>query len=331
MTAVEQPWERPGLRSAVVINPVKIIDVDALRRIVDDTLGAVGWPEPLWFTTTAEDPGRGQTRQAVEAGVEVVFVCGGDGTVRSCLSALTGTDVALAVLPTGTGNLLAANLGLSNDLAAGIEVAIERGRRRLDVGRVGDDVFAVMAGMGFDAQMLGSTSEITKARIGWPAYVVGALRHLRGRPMRVSIRIDDAPPLHRRARSVLVANVGRLQGGVRLLADAEPDDGHLDVAVLTPRTLRHWLALGWAVLRRRRRVPNMEVFRGRRVEIVSNRAQPRELDGDLITPGRKLVAEVVPQAFWLCVPRPAHAPDLAADADAVAERGDELVDEVSGE
>jgi diacylglycerol kinase family enzyme len=316
-----------GPRSAVVVNPVKQADLDGLRRTVTETLTAAGWPEPAWFTTTVEDPGHGQARQAIEAGAEVLFVCGGDGTVMSCVGALAGTDVAMAILPSGTGNLLAANLGLSNDLAAGIEVALERGRRRIDVGVCEDQCFAVMAGMGFDAQMLAATSETTKARVGWPAYVVGAMRHLRDRPMRVSIRIDGQPPLRRRARTVLVANVGRLQGGVRLLADAEPDDGFLDVAVLTPRTLNHWLSLGWAVLRRRRRVPRMEVLRGRDVTITSNRAQPRELDGDVISPGRTLRVTVRPRALWLCVPQPATEPDLAVDADATAERGERRVEE----
>jgi diacylglycerol kinase family enzyme len=320
-----------GLRSAVVVNPVKVVDLDGLREIVDGALAAAGWPEPLWFETTPEDPGRGQTEKAVAAGVDVVFACGGDGTVMSCVGGLVGTDVALAVLPQGTGNLLAANLGLSTDLAAGLEVAVERGRRRLDVGEVEGGYFTVMAGMGFDAQMLDATSETTKARFGWPAYVVGGARHLRDRPMRVSVKIDDRPPLRRRARSVLVANVGRLQGGIRLLADAEPDDGWLDVAVLTPRTLRDWASMAWALVRRRRTVPRMEVFRGRRVEIVSNRPQPRELDGDLIAPGRRLKVEVRPGALWLCVPQPQEAPDLAVDASAAGERGEELIEEARRE
>ncbi|MEU9827993.1 diacylglycerol/lipid kinase family protein [Micromonospora chersina] len=319
--------ENRAPRSAVVVNPVKVTDLDDFRRTVDGALVAAGWPEPTWYETTVEDPGRGQAAAAVEAGAEVVFACGGDGTVMACVTALAGTDVALAVLPQGTGNLLAANLGLSNDLAAGLEVAVERGMRRLDVGAVGDQCFAVMAGMGFDAQMLDSTSETTKKRIGWPAYLVGAAKHLRDRPMRVSIRIDDGPPLRRRARSVLIANVGRLQGGVRLLTDAEPDDGWLDVAVLTPRTLGHWLAMGWAVLRRRDSVPRMEVLRGGKVVITSNRAQPRQLDGDLIEPGRSLKAEIRPESLWLCVPRPERHPDLSVDADAVAERGERLVEE----
>ncbi|SCE72943.1 Diacylglycerol kinase family enzyme [Micromonospora coriariae] len=320
-----------GLRSAVVVNPVKVADLDDLRRTVNDALAAAGWPEPQWFETTVDDPGRDQTEQAVKAGVDLVFACGGDGTVMSCVSGLVGTDVALAVLPQGTGNLLAANLGLSTDMAAGLQVAIERGRRLLDVGAVEDRYFTVMAGMGFDAQMLAATSEATKARIGWPAYVMGAARHLRDRPMRVQIRIDDRPPVRRRARSVLIANVGRLQGGVRLLTEAEPDDGWLDIAVLTPRNLRHWLALGWAVIRRNGRVPQMEVFRGRRVVVTSNRAQPRELDGDLIAPSRRLRAEVRHQALWLCVPQPEEAPDLAVDAQRAGERGEQLIEEARRE
>ncbi|MCW3818389.1 diacylglycerol kinase family protein [Micromonospora sp. DR5-3] len=321
----------PAPRSAVVVNPVKVTDLDQFRRTVDGALDAAGWPAPTWYETTVEDPGRGQAEAAVKAGAEVVFACGGDGTVRACVTALAGTDVALAVLPQGTGNLLAANLGLSGDLAAGLEIAVERGMRRLDVGVVGDQCFAVMAGMGFDAQMLDATSETTKARIGWPAYLVGAVKHLRDRPMRVTIRIDGRPPLRRRARSVLVANVGRLQGGVRLLTDAEPDDGWLDVAVLTPRTLGHWLAMAWALVRRRGRVPRMEILRGRQVKIASNRAQPRELDGDLIEPGRSLTAEIRPEALWLCVARPERHPDLSVDADAAGERGERLVEEARRE
>jgi diacylglycerol kinase family enzyme len=149
--------------------------------------------------------------------------------------------------------------------------------------------------------------------------------------MKVSIRIDGGRPLRRRARSVLVANVGRLQGGVTLLTDAEPDDGWLDVAVLNPRRLRDWLVMGWALLRRRARVPGMEVLRARKVEITSNRAQPRELDGDLISPGRRLVVQIHPRALWLCVPQPEQTPDLAVDADAVGERGEELVEEARRE
>ena len=315
------------VRSAVVVNPTKVTDLDGLRAAVDASLAEAGWAAPIWLETTVAEPGRTQARDAVAAGVDVVFACGGDGTVMSCVAGLVGTDVALAILPAGTGNLLAANLGLSTDLAAGLEVAVERQTRRLDVGRLDDErCFVVMAGMGFDASMLAATSEQAKARIGWPAYVAGAVRHLRDRPVPVRVQIDDQPPVRTRARTVLVANVGRLQGGMTLLADAEPDDGLLDVAVLTPRTLRHWLALAWALVRGRRRVPRMQVYRGREVSVVSDRDQPRELDGDLIEPGATLRVTVQPAALLLCVPRPADDPDLSVDAGAAARRGAALVE-----
>ncbi|GGJ83156.1 sphingosine kinase [Pilimelia anulata] len=308
----------PAPRSAVVVNPSKVEDLDHLRHTVEDVLSRAGWPPPRWFETSAADPGLGQARDAVESGAEVVFVCGGDGTVMSAVSALVGTEVSMAVLPAGTGNLLAANLGLATDLGAGLAVALEGGLRRLDVGRVEGRHFVVMAGMGFDAHMLDATSDTAKARIGWPAYVLGAVKHLQDRPIRVTVRVDGAAPVRRRARSVLVANVGRLQGGVPLFSEAQPDDGVLDIAILTPNTLRKWIALGWGLVRRRKGVPSIEFFRGARVEVTSDRPQPRQLDGDLVEASDRLVVEVVPQALLLCVPRPAESPDLAARADAAA-------------
>jgi diacylglycerol kinase family enzyme len=317
-------------RSAVIVNPVKVADLDLLRRTIEQGLASAGWPAPAWLQTTPEDAGRGQATKAIEDGAELVFVCGGDGTVMACVTALAGTEVALAVLPAGTGNLLAVNLGLAGDAATGVQVALDGGRRRIDVGVVEDRCFAVMAGMGFDAQMLEGTSDVAKKRIGWLAYVGGAVKHLRGGPMRVTIRLDRGEVLRRRPRTVIVGNVGRLQGGVRLLNAAEPDDGKLDVAILSPRTLAHWVALGWAVLRRKERVPLMETYTAARIEIHSAKPQPRQLDGDLIEPGRRMSISVRHRALLLCVPQPEGDPDLAYDAAAVAERAAGVRDDGSG-
>ncbi len=302
------------LHSAVVINPARVQDLAGRRRLIESAIAAAGWPAPTWWETTPEDPGTGQARRAVEQGAEVVFVCGGDGTVRSALAGLVGTDTALAVLPAGTGNLLATNLGLPDDPAAGVRLAVERGRRLLDVGDVDGQLFAVMAGMGFDAAMMDDASTRLKARIGPAAYVIPAVKHLLDRSMRVEIRIDDDPPRRRRARSVLVGNVGRLQGGIRLFQDAEPDSGVMEVAVIAPRHLGHWLVMAWCVLLRRPRVPRMEILRGNRIRIVSDRPQPRELDGDVIDPGTTLDVTVRPGALRLCVPQPGNSDDLTDGA-----------------
>lgn len=304
----------PPSRSAVVVNPVRVKDLPERRRLIESAIAAAGWPPPTWWETTPTDPGTGQARRAVELGAEVVFVCGGDGTVRAVLAALVGTSSALAVLPAGTGNLLATNLGLPDDPGAGVRLAVDGGRRRLDVGEVDGRLFAVMAGMGFDAAMMDDASTRLKARIGPAAYVFSALKHLQDRAMRVEIRIDDDPLRRCRAQTVLIGNVGRLQGGIRLLADAEPDSGVMDVAVIAPRHLGHWLALAWGVLLRRSRVPRMDVLRGNRIRIVSDRPQPRELDGDVIDPGTTLDVTVHPGALLLCVPQSDLTPDLTQGA-----------------
>ncbi len=298
--------------------------MDHLRRIIDEGLSSAGWPATSWYETTPDDPGEGQAKQAVQDGAELVFACGGDGTVMAVVTALAGSDVTMAVLPAGTGNLLAANLGLGADPATGIQVAIEGGRRRIDVGVCEGRCFVVMAGMGFDAQMLAGTSEVAKKRIGWLAYVGGAVKHLRDRPMRARIVLDGGAPMPRRPRTVIVGNVGRLQGGVRLLTEADPADGKLDVAILSPNNLAHWASLAWGVVRRQKRVPLMETYTASRIEITTRGFQQRQLDGDLIDPGRSLKISVKPGALLLSVPRPEGDPDLAYDVSTAAEAAEEI-------
>ena len=302
-------------RSAVIVNPVRVEDLPARRRLVDSALAEAGWPAPTWLETTRQDPGTGQARQAVGDGAEGVFVCGGDGTVRAVIEGLAGTDAALAILPAGTGNLLATNLGIPDDPVAGVQVAVEMGRRRIDVGDVDGQAFAVMAGIGFDAALLDDASTTLKARLGPVAYVLSALRHVLDRRMDLEIRLDDREVLHRRARAVVVGNVGRLQGGVRLLPDAEPDNGQMEVAVLAPHGLHQWLATVHGVLWRHRHVAHLEVHRAARIQVLSDRDHPRQLDGDVVGPGRSLTVTVRPSALLLCVPQPELSPDMSEGSD----------------
>lgn len=290
------------LRTAIIVNPTKC-DEASIREKVTAELAAAGCPAALWLPTTADATGRQQAEAAVAAGVQVVFVCGGDGTVMECVGALAAKPVALSVLPAGTGNLLVRNLNLPTDIAGAVAAAVGGARRSIDVGQVGERCFAVMAGIGFDADMMNDAPEALKARTGALAYAMSALRHLRGESMHVDISIDGGTPMRRRARSVLVANMGSLQAGVRLLRKAEPDDGVLDVAVLAPHTLRHWLAMAASVVVRRRKVPHMEIFTGRSVNVNATRPQSRELDGDVIDADRNLSVEILPQALLVCVPQ----------------------------
>ncbi len=287
------------MKLAVVCNPVTVDDPEGLRAELK-RLDATS--DVLWLETSEQDPGAGQTRQAVDSGAELVLVCGGDGTVAACAGALAGTGVSMALVPTGTGNLLARNLRLPLDMPTALEKAFSAGRRTIDLLESDGRRFAVMAGLGFDAALIRDTDEQAKKRHGWAAYVAGALRAMRNTPRaRYEVRIDQHEPRRLRGLGVLVGNVGELQGGTAVLPDAEPADGLLDVFVLAPRAWIDVLVLAWRILRGRPNDgPQALILRGKRVEIRSDRPVPLEFDGEYAGEHDALTVTVLPGAVTVC-------------------------------
>jgi YegS/Rv2252/BmrU family lipid kinase len=290
------------MRAAVILNPAKS-DAAKVRQQVGGALATAGWSPSLWLETTPQDPGHGMAEAAVAANVGLVVICGGDGTVMACLSALAGSGVPVAIIPVGSGNLLARNLGIPLGSEDSLAAAIDGDDRRIDLGRLDGRPFAVMAGMGFDAAMMADTTEGMKRVAGWPAYLVSGLRHLRDPVMRVRLRVDDGPPLRRSARTVVVGNVGQLEGGLELLPDAVADDGLLDVVVVAPRTLRDWLRVAYRIARHRRHDRHVERFRGATVSIEADRPVPRQMDGEVIGESHRIDIRVDPGALVVRVPQ----------------------------
>lgn len=295
--------------TALIVNPTKVDDVQALLEQVTERCAAHGVPAPYLLETTPEDAGEGMARAALARGATLVLSAGGDGTVQTACCGLHGSGVALGVLPFGTGNLLARNLGLPLDVDDALEVALTGRDRLLDLAHatVGDaerTCFAVMAGLGFDAEMMADAPEKLKSAVGWPAYVVSGLRHLQDRPGQLDLVIDGAPVVTRRARGLVIGNVGELQGGVALLPDAVPDDGVLDVVVLAPRRLVDWGRLLGRLLRRSEREDKtLSRYTGHRVEVRTSVPTQAQLDGEPIGAVTALVVEVSPGALTVRVPR----------------------------
>ncbi|MCX5308853.1 MULTISPECIES: diacylglycerol kinase family protein [Streptomyces] len=304
-----------------------------------------GYTGQVWTATTADEPAGALAAHLAEAETALVVVCGGDGTVRACADVLSGGAIPLAIVPCGTGNLLARNLGLPSDPDTALREALAGTAVGLDVGRVhGDGLaptrFTVMAGAGFDAAMVRDASARLKKRLGWAAYVLSALRHLGDPRMRLSVRLDGGAPLERRARMVVLGNVGSLQGGLPLLPDARPDSGRLEVVLLDPRGVAGWLAAARHLLTPSaaqtpgpRRSPGqdrraahgaLEYFSAERIDLRFARPQPRELDGDAIAAGTRLTAEVEPGALRVCLPGPGPvgAPGAAGAAGVTGAAGD---------
>jgi len=298
-----------GHRLAVVLNPVKVESVGQFQNLVSSMARASGWEEPAWYFTTVDDPGRGMARAAREGGADLVVVCGGDGTIREVCAELAGTGIAVGIVPAGTGNLLARNLHLPLYVRAAVDVALTGQDRAVDLVAVsGDDMedthFLVMAGMGFDAAMIAGVNDQVKARVGWLAYVLAGTHALTFPARRFDISIDGGDFTRHRARTVVIGNVGSLQAGMPLLPDAEVDDGLVDVLLLHPQRLLSWIPMAVRLLNRQHQ--NDEVvtrLRGRTVAVRAGIETPRQLDGDLVAPGRELAVECLPGRVLVRVPR----------------------------
>lgn len=293
-------------RVAMVYNPSKAASDQALP-LVTQACALFGLPEPKFYKTDPDDAGLAATQQAVDDGAEMVLIAGGDGTVRAAAKVLLNSDVQMAIIPTGTGNLLARNLDLPyNDVQACIYIAFNGRVRPIDVISLdvlhGDNtrntfVSTVIAGAGFDAEIMHSTSDRLKAAAGWLAYTEAGMRKLRGKRSGVIVSTDDGESKRVRVRSAMIANCGILTGGINMLPNAVIDDGLLDVALLDPRNLADWIQVAGAALLPKQKSRRVTTFAVRTCKLVFEEPLVAQIDGDPIPEVREIVAETIPRSL----------------------------------
>src|SRR5438067_9364182 len=249
------------MRVAVVAHRGKTLGdgLPELRTRLTDA----GVDDCLWFEVPKSKKAPKRVREAMKAGADRVLVWGGDGMVRRCIEELAGSDVLVGILPAGTANLLATNLGIPHELGAALDVALRGAPRPIDVGTVNGERFAVMAGAGFDGHMIRAADTAAKHRLGRLAYLVTGVRAARRAATRVRVRVDGQSWFTGRASCVLVGNVGTASGGLVLFDRARPDDGVLEVGVVTAEGSMAWLrVLARAARRRAAASPFVRVTRG---------------------------------------------------------------------
>jgi len=317
--------------AAVIYNPIKV-RVKTLKSTVKAAESAAGWNKTLWFETSVLDPGGEIARQALAEGVDVVMAAGGDGTVRAVAESLRGTGVPLALLPSGTGNVLARNLALTlNNLSHSVDTAFTGTVRAIDLGVVEAEradgsrsthTFLAMAGIGLDAQMAANTNAVLKARAGWLAYIDPIAKALRDHnSVKVRYSVDGSSPRAATVNTIIVGNCGLLPGNVLLLPEAEIDDGIFDIVAFRPKGFFGWVQISvklfWenGVLRRStvgrrlislsREIRALRYLRGTELTLRLERPEDFELDGDPYGEAIALKAWVDHLALNVMVPQEA--------------------------
>lgn len=294
-------------RVLLITNPAAARTDPRVVRTVSTVLDREGWDVEVVGTTRPGHAGE-LARAGVADGMDVIAIYGGDGTAMQAVGEVVGGDVPLALIPGGTGNLLAGNLRLPRDPSRAALV-ISRGiPRRIDLGRMerkdGPHFFAVACGAGVDAEVMAATTPEAKRRWKLGAYVAQAwetLSEVRNVPFRVTV---DDQVLEGEAATVLVANCGefippvvRLRRGIRL------DDGELDVVILSAKDRVESVGVAWRLLWGGEDVNgNIRCARGRVVTVATEPSRPVQLDGEAAgeTP---FTAELLPGAISVLVPR----------------------------
>lgn len=271
-----------------------------LRTVLRDN----GFPDPAWFQVAKSKRAPKAVRRALAGGADLVLAWGGDGTVQRCIDELAGTGVVLAILPAGTANLLATNLGVPQDVAEAVEVALRGDRRPIDTATLNGEHFAVMAGAGFDALMLDDADGGMKDRFGRAAYVWTGAKNLALAPVEARVRVDGEPFFTGELTCVLVGNMGKVFGGLEVFDDSEPDDGLLEVGVVTAQSRVEWLrTLARVALHRAEASPFVQTARARTIKVRLAEPIAYELDGGVRPSARTLKVKVRPGSVTIAVPR----------------------------
>ena len=286
---------------AVIAHAGKSIEggLPELRR----TLARHGIADPLWVEVPKSKKAPQQVKRLLDKGAEHFFVWGGDGMAQRCIDTLAGTGATMAIIPAGTANLLATNLGIPKEIEGAVMTGLHGRRRTIDVASKNGERFAVMAGAGFDADMIDGAYGTLKNRMGRAAYIWTGTKSFRKPAFEARIKVDGSPWYEGPASCILAGNVGSLFAGIEVFADAEPDDGLLDLAVITAEGLAQWArTVTRTVAGKPERSPFFRVTKAKKVSVKLDRKVLYELDGGAREKVKAYTLKIEPGAITVCVP-----------------------------
>jgi diacylglycerol kinase (ATP) len=283
---------------AVIAHKYKNLDggLPELRK----ALAKRGVKDPQWHEVEKSREAPEAVARALADGADLIFAWGGDGMVQRCVDALAKSDATLAIVPAGTANLLAKNLGVPHDLNGAVDVGLEGERRKFDVGHMNGERWAVMAGLGFDANVIRAADKHMKHVLGRMAYVWAATKNLRMDPFEARVKVDGKEFYRGPATLVLFGNVGRAFAGLEIFEDAKADDGLLEVGVADAEGIAQW---GKTIARKHiSRSPFVHMTKARSIDVKLQTKVRYEVDGSERTKAKTFKVEVEPAGITICVP-----------------------------
>ncbi len=295
-------------RPLFILNPVAGTSdpgqvLDTFERFCDQ----FGW-QPVVHETREDDDLAGVVHNGLHSGCDVILAGGGDGTVAEVASALVGSDVPLGIIPLGTGNQLARQLGLPLNFAQAIElVGQQPGTMCLDAMKIQERYFLLNASAGFSSVMIQETTRTEKRKLGFFAYIWNGIRLVFGiQPYKFWLDIDGES-YSARASEIFLSNSFLLRNQDFLVdVEMQADDGIVELFIIKAGTLWDYVMLFFSLFKRKtwkfHRLDTIQVSQW--VEINSKKPVAFRADGEMLgtTPVR---IEIIPQAIWVLVHRSA--------------------------
>jgi len=312
--AVEPATIPKPMRIFVVLNPMAgSANAADVRQALSQHLGEQSQTTIYETTGDAGEDVVAIVRAEMANNPSVVVAAGGDGTISDVAEALIGTDTRLVIIPIGTANIFARELGIPLDLQGACALLGDQpNTTSIDAMKVGEQYFVLQTGIGIDSLMIRDTDRQSKRRFGRAAYMWTAFTRLIGyQPMRFTI-LADGKRIRPRASQVLIANGGVLgMPPFRWGPNIRPDDGKIDVCIVSARTALDYFGLIWhTLLGQQRRDRNVRYLTAERSIVISaDQPLPIQADGEIIgdTP---IQIQVIPDALVVIVP--ALAPQMIA-------------------
>jgi diacylglycerol kinase (ATP) len=302
-----EPEEKPR-RVRVIINPAAGKDQPILKAL-NAAMKTAGADWDVSITKEAGDGSR-LAREAVEAGVGLVIAHGGDGTVMEVATGLMHSNVPMAIIPGGTANVMAMELGIPGDVVEASALAInpDASIRTVDMGQINDHYFLLRAGMGFEAVMVEGADRELKDRLGILAYVLSGLQALADPPVARYHLSFDGQELDTEGLTCIVANSGTIAAaGILLAPTINVSDGLLDIVVVTKSDLPSLVGLLASVVGGNENTQALQHWQVSEVTIAADPPQSVQADGEIIgkTP---ITARVIPAAVRVIVPLKGEIP-----------------------